>query len=155
MRGVESQTKWRIGRIENYWCPQTSSVKVSVTTCSPATVVPRIATTFVSTNRGMPDRQRHASIRRGQEQAHHTRELFETKVDAPISPTAVNMPSKSGTTSSVLRLAHTSCVSTACGARESSWDARAPKSRPRAGRTRERRMSRDELFPVHKPHRRE
>jgi len=96
-------------------------------------------------------RQTEACVcRKSQEPRTPTRVDFETKVDAPISPTAVKTPSKSGTTSSVLRLAHTSRASRAwrvCGTRESSWDARAPKSRPRAGRTREKRISQDELFP--------
>ena len=48
---------------------------------------------------------------------------------------------------STLISAHTSRssrVSRVCGTRESSWDARAPKSRPRVGRRRRKRIPKDE-----------
>jgi len=94
-------------------------------------------------------------------QDHHAR-TFEWKIDTLMRPEK-NIKGKSWGLRNVLKtvavmVAHTSRnsrVSRECGTRESSWDARAPKSRQRAGRTRKRRMSRDEVFPFHESHRKE
>jgi len=99
------------------------AVKMFVTSDDPARSTARRATTLVLMKRGRAEMQRQTSS----------------------TPTTLSIPSKLGTTSSVSRLAHTSMRSRAsrgCGAgsRELKEDARAPKSRPRVGRRRNRRM---------------
>ena len=91
---------------------------------------------------------RGTSLSIAQERRKHLRhELYDEKVDSLITPTAVSIPSISGTTSSVSSDAHTSRVSRTsrrwgAGLRGSKECARAPRSRLRTGRTVKKRMPR-------------
>jgi len=122
---------------------------MSVTTESPAIVTANMATMFVSRNTGRADRQMHASVDPFQEDRKRSwgMSMMMEIMGSPITPTAVSIPSRSGTTSSVSRVTQTSMMGLrtsmrwAAGPRESWEDARVPRRRLRTGRTEKRRMS--------------
>jgi hypothetical protein len=127
--------------------PHTRSVKIPDTTFFPAIATASLATMFVWRNTGRADRQMHASVDPFQEHRNDCWHVDDNeRIDSPTIPTAVSIPSRSGTTSSVLRVTQTSTMGLrtsrrwGAGSRESREDARVPRRRPSTGMAEKRRM---------------
>jgi len=124
---------------------RTRSLRIALMSINPPSLASRPASTLASMLRGRADRQRQISVVEGSGSRQRVKFELE-KGDAPTKPAALRMLRTLRLMRSTLISAHTSRssrVSRVCGTRESSWDARAPKSRPRVGRRRRKRIPND------------